>query len=299
MVDVVDGGNATSTYTGTLDGGNAFTVFPPELIPVPVMAPVPHVEITVDTVVPGTVTATLYRIADNRTMRVRGLVNVPAAGGFGGIDTEAPFQQAVSYRAEYFDANGTSLGFGETSDTYLDFAGTVIHQPIDPARGASVLLEQGAAKSLSRPFEGEVIKPIGRSVPVYIGTGRSGLEDVKLDCITLTASDAALMASVFGGYDGDEQLPVVCFRSSLPTGLPAVLFMVVPKPAAEPYAWSNYDEAVIWRLSGQEVAPPVEGVVRPLLTYSSLEDSYGSYADIEGGYLTYLDAETDFDLAGA
>ncbi|QKS15681.1 hypothetical protein HUN59_05135 [Curtobacterium sp. Csp2] len=299
MVDVVDGGNATSTFTDTLDGGNAFTIYGPGLVPVPSMDPVPHVEITLDTVVPGTVTATLYRIQDDRTMRVRGLVNVPAAGGFGGIDTEPPLQQTVSYRAEYFDVNGVSLGFGETSDTYVDYAGTVIHQPIDPSRGVSVLLAQGAAKTLSRPFEGEVIKPIGRSVPVYIGTGRSGLEDINVDCVTFTAEDAARMSSVFGGYDGDEQLPVVCFRSSLPTGLPAVMFMVVPKPAAEPYAYAGGEEAVMWRLSGQEVAPPVEGIVRPLLAYSSLENAYATYADIEGAYLTYLDAETDFDLAGA
>lgn len=29
-VAIVDGGNASSTYTGTLDGGDAFTLFGPE-----------------------------------------------------------------------------------------------------------------------------------------------------------------------------------------------------------------------------------------------------------------------------
>lgn len=300
MVDVVDGGNATSTYTGTLDGGNAFTVFPPEPVLVPEMSPVPHIEITVDTVIPGTVTATLYRIVDGRAMRVRGLVNVYAAGGFGGIDMEAPFRTTITYRAEFFDSRGISLGFGESSETYLDFVGTVIHQPVDPTRSAMVDLEQNAAKTLTRPFEGSVVRPLGRPVPVYIGNGRSGLEDITLDCVTFTNADAASLRSVFGGYgDGDEQLPVICFRSSLPTGLPAVLFAVIPKPIEEPYGWSNDDETIVWHLAGQEVAPPVESVVRFGLTYSSFENAFASYSDFEAAYLTYLAAETDFDLAGA
>jgi hypothetical protein len=300
MVDVVDGGNATSTYTDVLDGGNAFTVYPnpPTLVVVAEMAPVPHVEITVEGILDGAVTATLYRITDERTMRVRGLVNVPAAGGFGGIDTEVPFHQTVTYRAEFFNADGLSLGFGDSESTFVDYYGTVIHQPLDPARAVDPILAQGAAKTLSRPFDGDTIRPIGRSVPVYIGNGRSGLSDVVLDSITLTDQQAASMQSVFGGYDGDEQFPIICFRSSLPTGLPGVLFAVIPKPTAEPYA-AYGDSAVIWRITGQEVAPPVEGVVRPLLTYDDLENAYATYAEIETAYLTYLDAETDFDLAGA
>jgi hypothetical protein len=300
MVDVVDGGNATSTFTDTLDGGDAFTVYPnpPTLVAVADMAPVPHVEITVEGILAGAVTATLYRVTDERTMRVRGLVNVPAAGGFGGIDTEVPFQQTVTYRAEFFDADGLTLGFGDSGSTGVDYVGTVIHQPLDPARSVDPILAQGAVKTLSRPFDGDTIRPIGRSVPVYIGTGRGGLTDLILDSITLTDAQAAAMQSVFGGYDGDEQFPVICFRSSLPTGLPGVLFAVVQKPTAEPYA-AYGDSAVMWRLTGQEVAPPAEGVVRPLLTYEDLENAYSSYSEIESTYLTYLDAETDFDLAGA
>jgi hypothetical protein len=43
----------------------------------------------------------------------------------------------------------------------------------------------------------------------------------------------------------------------------------------------------------------VESVVRFGLTYSSFENAFASYSDFEAAYLTYLAAETDFDLAGA
>lgn len=269
------------------------------LNPIADMSPVPRVEVTFTSVPTGTATATTYRITGDRTMRVRGMVGVAASGGFGGVDTEPPFNQQITYRAELFDASGTSLGFTESATTVVPFAGTVIHQPLDPSRSVQVVAQLGAAAEIKRPFIGELVRPLGRSVPVYVGSGRTGIEDVALDCITDTREQAEALESVFGGYDGDEQLPVVCFRTSLPMGLPQPLFALVQTPTRQPFEAHTGGEGIIWKLSGSEAAPPAEAIVLALLTYQDLETAFTDYATLEAAYLTYLDMETDFDLAGA
>ncbi|WP_413600854.1 hypothetical protein [Curtobacterium sp. Curtsp57] len=301
--DYFDGStaNASGPALPVLDGGTATYVFPvagPELVAVPTMTPVPHVEITFTEIDAGATRATVYRLGGDRVMKVRGLIDVAASGGFGGIDTEPPFNVPITYRAEMFDAAGSSLGYTESSTTTVPFRGTVIHQPIDPERAVQVHLALDAVPSLVRPFDGEIVRPIGRPVPVYVGTGRTGLTGVVLNALTLTADDDAAMASVFGGYE-DMQLPVLCVRSSLPTGLPGTLFVVVQQPERVPQDAQVGGTAVRWLLTGDEVAPPVENVVGALLAYSDIENSFTSYSAIENGYLTYLDLETDFDLREA
>lgn len=299
---IVDGGNASSTFGSAIDGGSAGTIFPaarPQAALLPTMDPVPRVELTFTETVTNTARATVFRIGTDRTYRVRGLVNVAAAGGFGGIDTEAPFNVPVTYRAEMFDSDGVSLGFTDSTTVVLEFTGTVIQQPIDPARAVSVTVAAGSAAELVRPFDGDLVRPIGRSVPVYVGRGRTGLQDFTFDAITDTIEQAAAMQSVFGGYGGDEQLPVVCIRSSLPLGFSAPLFAAVLKPTQVAIDAMHGGYASLWHLAGDEVAPPVEAIVRALLSYQDVEDAFASYADIETGYLTYLDVETDYDLAGS
>lgn len=293
--------NQSGPALPVLDGGNATYVFPvagPELVAVPTMSPVPHVEITFPEIDAGATRATVYRLGGDRVMKVRGLIDVAASGGFGGIDTEPPFNVPITYRAEMFDAAGKSLGYTESSTTTVEFRGTVIHQPIDPERAVQVRLAVDAVPSTVRPFEGDIVRPIGRPVPVYVGTGRTGLTGVVLNALTLTAGDDAAMSAVFGGYE-DVQLPVLCVRSSLPTGLPGTLFIVVQQPERVPQDAQTGGTTVKWLLTGDEVAPPVENIVGALLAYSDIENAFTSYSAVENGYLTYLDLETDFDLREA
>jgi hypothetical protein len=273
----------------------------PTLIPRPSMGPVPRVEFSFRSLATGTERATVFRVTAERTQRVRGYINVYAAGGFSGVDTEPPFGWPVgpdvTYRAEQFTAAGVSLGLTDAAVTTVNFKGVVIHQPTDPSRAVLAEPEARMAQKLTRPFEGKLIRPIGRSRPVFIGAGRGALENIDLTVITRTAEQAADMQSIFGGYD-DPQLPVICVRTSLPMRLPQPLFAAVLAPSEIPFDNSQGGTTIVWEMTGDEAAPPVEAIARALLTYADLEASFATYAALESAYLTYFDAESDYNLAG-
>ena len=265
------------------------------------MSPVPRVDVAFPAVPAGTQRATVFCITSEQTRRVRGAINVYAAGGFAVIDTEPPFGSpappVLTYRAEFFNGSGASLGFSDAASTQVLFSGTVIHQPVAPERSALVVAEMGMAAELERPFEGNLIRPMGRSVPVYVGRGRSGLQAVNLTCITATAAEAQKFASVFGGYN-DVQLPVICVRTSHAMGLPQPLFAVVRNPRRVAADARTGGETVVWQMEGDEVAPPVEAVALAILTYADIEAAFPTYAAMEAAYLTYFDMESDFNKAG-
>lgn len=272
-------------------------MYEPTLTPRTDAAPVPRVEIVFTSVADGTETATVFRVTDDRTYRVRGGIGVYAAGGFAVVDTEAPFGVQVAYRAEMFNAAGLSLGFTDLATVILDAVGSWIHQPLDPSRNTDLLALMGTAADLVRPFLGELVQPQGRSVPVWVGAGRTGLRGVPLLALTETAEQEQGLRSVFGGYE-DRQLPVVCFRSSLPLGLPQPFFGVVVEPRRLDVDTNQGGEALQWQLTADEAAAPAEALAAGVLTYADLEASYATYADLEAAYLTYLDMESDFSLAG-
>jgi hypothetical protein len=266
------------------------------LTPIPDMAPVPRVQITLSDPYPRMETVTLYRIASNRQYRVRGWVDRVAAGGVSDFDFEPPFRVAATYSAEMFDANGVSLGFTGSFSTTVDYAGTVIHQPMDPSRAAIVEVMGDSADQLVRPFQGELARVQGRTLPVWVGNGRAGLSGMAFTIQTEDPAVDAAVASVFGDYD-DDQVPVICIRSSLPVGWPNPLFFAVQAPAR--YSPDGYISDVIrWDLKGDEAAPPAEAIVTALLTYADIEAAFSDYASLEAAYLTYLAMESDFSLVG-
>jgi hypothetical protein len=296
---VVDGGDAFSTFTDVVDGGDAFTRYGPDLTAVAAMAPVPHVELVFTGLDPAAVTATVYRIADGRTTRVRGLIDVDASGGFGGIDTEAPtYGVPVSYRAQLFAADGSDLGFTESSTTAVEFYQAVIHQPLDPRRAAVVDLRPEFAQTIQRSRMGDIVYPLGRPRGVWVSTGSKGITGLDLTVVTDTLEQADALLSVWGKGD-DVQIPVICLRVDPVLRLPMPLFAAVPEPVEQrpnPYAAEN---TIDWPLKGDEVDPPAEAIVQALLTYADLEAVFPDYDSLEAAYLTYLDMETDFDLAGS
>lgn len=269
--------------------------FEPTLTAKADLAPVPRVEFVFTSVPTDTVTATVVRELDGRVFQVRGAIGVFASGGFAGVDTETPYGVPVDYRAECFDVDGVSLGFTDAATVTLEFDGTTVHNPLDPTRAVQVTVLQSSAADLVREDDGELVQPSGSEFPVWVGFGRSALRNVQLQLLTETAVDESRMVSVFGGY-GDRQLPIVCFRSSLDLGLPKPFFGLVRAPRRQ--LVKPNDASVRWVFSADEVRPPAEALAAGILTYLDMEVSYDDYDTVEAAYATYLDAESDFSLAG-
>jgi len=87
-----DGASGSSYWSGAANASASYRIYTePALRPIPVMSPVPRVEFEFTDLAPGTETATVYRVTADRTQRVRGAIDVYAAGGFAGVDAEPPF----------------------------------------------------------------------------------------------------------------------------------------------------------------------------------------------------------------
>lgn len=272
-------------------------MYEPTLTPQTDYAPVPRVEIVFPSVAPTAATATVLRVTNGRTWRVRGGVRIFAAGGFALVDTETPFGVPTTYRAEMFDASGISIGFTGTSSVTLDAAGTCMHQPLDPARSVKVDPRRSFASSLAAPFSGGVAQPLDRNAPILITRGRTGYRGINLDVVTDTFEDADAFRSMFGD-PGRPLPPVICVRTEPRWRLPQPLFAAVLDAREERFDVEFGGSSIDWRIIADEVTPPAVALAAGVLTYADMEANYATYEPIEAAYLTYLDAESDFTLAG-
>lgn len=295
-----DGSTAGWKWTGAANASTSSKpLTAPGLNPLATMDPVPRVEYKFAEVLDGTAQATVFRITGKSVKRVRGAISVAAAGGFSGIDTEAPFNVPLTYRAEMFNAKGVSLGFTDSRNVVVRFDGTVIHQPLDPTRAALVDLRPKFAEEMTRPFQGDVVYPLGSSLGVYIGSGRQGVTGIDLTVVTDSLKQADAFASVWGDQTEERaQLPVVCIRTQPRWRLPMPLFAAVLDPTEARFDTEFGGETIDWPMRGTEVRPPLEALARALLTYADFEATFTTYEAFENAYLTYFDAESDFDLAG-
>lgn len=259
--------------------------------------PVPRVELVFTTVPTDTVTATVVRIVDGITLRVRGAINVFAAGGFATVDTEAPFKVDVEYRAECFDADGLSLGFTDGTTVVLDTDVTCFHNPLDPSTGLAVDPLPAFAGSIRQPFQGDVVQPSGASKPVFVSFGRTGVRGVSLDVATDADLDAVKFSALFG-TGGVPSLPILCVRTDPKWRLPKPFFALVLDADEQRFDVEFGGQIRYWRMVADEVRSPAEALSAGILTYLDMEASYVDYDTIEAAYATYLDAESDFTLAG-
>jgi hypothetical protein len=259
--------------------------------------PVPRVELVFSSVPVEAETATVVRLVNGKTSRVRGAVNVFAAGGFATVDTETPFLVDVEYRAELFDAAGETLGFTDGTTVFLDLDITCFHNPLDPSTGVQVDPLPSFAAELSQPFMGDVVRPAGSSKPVLVSFGRTAVSGVNLDVATDTTEQAEAFAGLF--QSGDiPSLPIVCVRTHPRWRLPLPFFAAVLDPREARFDVQFGGEIRYWYLSADEVRAPAEALSAPVLSYLDLEVSYANYSDMEAAYATYLAAESDFTLAG-
>jgi hypothetical protein len=299
---IVDGGNASSVFSGTLDGGTASTVFPPSGPDVTVYLdanPAPRVEVLLEEFAAGTKTVTVYRLAEGREYQVRGAVQAPTAGALTRIDNEVPFGIPVTYRAEMFDGDGLSLGFTGSTTTQVDAPDMWVHNPLDPRGAVQIDFTGEAAPDLTRVSEGDIYYPQGRRVGVLVSGQRRGLSEVVLDIIADDVETADRFSSMLGGY-GATTVPALCFRTGADhrVRLPRPFFASVLSCTERDvdYAWGG--SRIAFTFKGDEIAPPAVGVTVPLLTNADLNAHYSSNSAIDSDNLNNLAVNRRYELAG-
>lgn len=298
---IYDGGYADSLFDSVLDGGDAATFFPvegPTVIPQPDGSPVPNVLVVLDDVDPATLVVNLYRIADGRTYLVRGGIRKYAVGGTSVVDWEAPFGVPITYRAEMFsDADATQLiGYTSGTETFLDVREAWFHQPLSPSLAFSPTMLWGTGLDRTRSTPGDLVYTQGAEVASWVGGQRQGLTDVPFALLT-DRDGADEMQAVFGRY-GTNQSAVLCIRTPVDMRIPRTFFAVVQQVKETSLNRPGVGEAVQFDFTATEARPPAPGLVAAALRRMDIDATYPTRDQRVAAYLTRLDRDSDFSLAG-
>lgn len=241
----------------------------------------------------GTITVTVSKTFEGRTMNVRAGISLYAVGGCYVMDYEAPACTAI-YNAEQFDVNGTSLGFTGSASITLGFTDTWVHQPLSPALAVKARVFIDSANDISRPSPGGVVWPEGATVGRLIGGQRQGIHGMALRLRLASAADADEFLSMFGSYTTDFPA-VVCVRPPVGIRLPKVLFAGCLDPHEVNF---GYYAMITMAMTIDEVAPPAPGLVLPLLRRKDIDAAYPTRGARAAAYPTRLARDTDYSKAG-
>ncbi|ROS62209.1 hypothetical protein EDF38_1312 [Frigoribacterium sp. PhB160] len=271
----------------------------PQLVPKVDRSPVERVEMTFREVLPGATYVNVWRVADGRTMEVRGGLRRYAVGGFPLIDYEAPFGVPITYRAEMFtdDTMTVSMGFTETAVTVLDAKQPCVHQPLNPAVAVWPRAMAGTAADVVRRTPGELVYVEGAEVGTWLGQQRRGAEGVDFNLLTESIADADLFQSVLGRY-GESSGAVVCIRIPPPMRIPRTFFGTIDELHEVAFDVARDGGAVMFTFTANEARPPAPGLVPALLRRDDVDAAYPTRAERASAYLTRLDRDRDFTLAG-
>lgn len=273
--------------------------YAPTVVPRADWSPVPRVEVGFPNLAAGTQVINVFRIADGRTMRVRGGVRLAAPGAVSLVDTEAPNGVPATYRAEMFSdvAATVSLGFTDTTTATLSFDGTCLHQPLDPSLAVRVDMLRGSAEGLVRKVPGEAVIPEGAEVPTWIGGPRQGLSQVPFVFLAQTLADADKVQSILGIY-GQSQVGVICVRTPPPMRIPRTFFAGNADLVEDAINVHAGGGNVKFTMTADEVSPPAAGLVRPALRRMDLDAGYATRGARDAAYLTRFNRDADYSLAG-
>lgn len=256
----------------------------------------PSVEIFFTNYVAGTARVRLYRYSEGRTWLVRGGVDI--APSVAVRDYEVPSGVTSTYRAEMFDLAGNSLGFNTAASVTMPAFGPILHQPLDPALYAEVVLMVGTAEKLARPTPRDVVYTEGSSVGRHIGSRRRGLARTPLLLEVESEAAADMVQAMLGTYE-TEQVGVLCLRTPPPTRVPRTFFFSSDEMEELDVNIHYPAGGVLIRygLDADEVEPPFPGLVKPTLTYDDI-DTVGSYDVQDSMWATYTDRDRAYELAG-
>lgn len=271
------------------------------LTPFPTMGPVPRVEVVVDPadLITDTATATFTRRAENRTFEVRGGVDRSAGSTIVAMDFEAPFGVESLFEARCHDEDGVYMGTVQLDTATLDYAGTVIQQPLNPKLCTEVQLLRATAAAVTRPTPGELVYPENEPLAKLIGLGpRRGVTGLDLEILADTHEIADALQATLGTYES-PQLQMWLVRTPPPMRIPRVFFCAVPELVELEVNNHLGGSRVRFVASVTESRPPAPGLSPAVLRYSDIEAVYASYSDIEAVYTLYSDIQRDQSLVGA
>lgn len=300
--EIIDGGGAATTYADALDGGDSGTVFPPSApaaVPMPNGSPVPSVQVTISEVWPGTQVVNLCRIADGREFPVRGGIRKFAVGGASIVDWEAPFGVPITYRVEFFaDADATvSLGFSDPAIVTLDVRRAWIHQPLNPTLSVSPEMLWGSGLERNRETPGDLVWAQGADTATWVGGKRRGMQDIPFTLL-FDRDGADRFQDLLGGYSR-QQSAVLCIRTPAAMRIPRTYFGAVAAAKETTLNRPGAGEAVQVEFTATESRPPAPGLVAALLRRMDIDAVYPTRAARASAYLTRLDRDSDYSLAGA
>lgn len=257
----------------------------------------PFVEVYFDpaTLAPGAAYLRIWRYSEDRQWITRGGWEV--AAGVAVLDWEVPFREQATYRAEQFSAGGGALGFTETGSIVVNAEGTWVHNPLEPASGVRVEIDDESAQELVRPTPGELIYTEGATVARRIGSRRRGLEGVDVVLNVDGHENIAAFDALLGTYSA-EQIGVLCIRTSDPVMWPRTFFCASEQIAKRDRTVRTGGDWVQFAGSCDEVEPPAPGIVAPFLRYRDLDAAYPTYSSRDARYGTYSAQDRDYSLVG-
>lgn len=284
---IADGGNASSTYTSTLDGGNAGSVFGPELTAYTDAAPCPRVRVNVTDVIAGTVTATLHRVYDERDDTVPGAQRVTAGAGFVATDFYPPLRTPVRYYVEFFTAAGVSLGVSDAEYTQLETppGESWLTSPFDPSMSLRVEMADNAGESLVPDIVGSVHQIGSRKIALLDST--YGLTQLPMSFWTETIDEARTAMQIF--RDG---VGLVVYRTPPPMEVPRVLYGWGTPEASETNLPGGVDD-FLFSVNVEEVDSPTAAIIAAQRPYRLYVNAFPTYAAFSSAYGTYRAAVID------
>jgi hypothetical protein len=234
----------------------------------------------------------LYRVVNGTQTLVRG----PAGWVDGQVidtdqmiveDYEAPIGAVVSYRVEFYGADGSSDGFRDSPTGRLslpDPSDCWIKDPLQPER--NILLRASVAPDWTRPIELTEYRVRGRRNSVILSDVRGGLTGTVL---VWTTTDAERTALHFALDSGDPLL--LQFMPGL--GLDDAYYSI--GEASEPrFSPVGSEPRRQWSLPLIQVDAPIGGVGGTAgWTVQDLLSTWDTSLDVANGYNTVLDVALD------
>ncbi|NQX36247.1 hypothetical protein [Herbiconiux sp. VKM Ac-2851] len=246
---------------------------------------------------PAAATLRIDQTSEGRTRPVRGAIGIEP--GTPVPTYEIPFNVPVSYRAELFATDGTTLGFTTPVEVTLLCEETWVHQPLDPSRAATVDLDEQTAEQIERPTPGELRWAENASLPRRIGKRRRGIVEMPLVMETHTEEQATALSSTLGDGEGNALPSVLCIRTPGPEPrIPRLLFAAIDVLTEVGVNVSRGGRLIRWTTSVTEALPAAPGLNASTLSYDDIDAAYVDYDAADDAYASYDSRDTDYSLAG-
>lgn len=146
------------------------------------------------------------------------------------------------------------------------------------------------------------MRPKGRRVGVMVSSPRQGLRDVVFS-VHCTDLDSADRIQAFLGDETTRLPPVICIRVGVDypgifRRIRSPLFLGVLDIPEDDVSLRYGGERTLQHIIGDEAARPAPGLFIPLLRRMDVDAYYASRGEFDDAYLTRLDANRDYSLAG-